>query len=66
MDNPVFYRVGKVSEIFGWSINTTWRKAKIDPEFPKPIKISDNVTAWRSDQVLAYRQKLIDGSAKAA
>lgn len=66
MENPAFYRVGKVSEIFGWSVNTTWRKAKIDPGFPKPIKISQNVTAWRADEVLAYRQKLIESARQAA
>jgi hypothetical protein len=38
-----------------WSSATLWRKVKAG-DFPAPVKLSENVTAWRSSEVLAWLQ----------
>ncbi|WP_442922964.1 helix-turn-helix transcriptional regulator [Methyloversatilis sp. RAC08] len=41
------------------SVATVWRKAKTDPQFPKPVKVSEGITGWPSDEVHAYMDTLI-------
>lgn len=61
-----FYRVKQVADILGMSAVTVWRKAKTDPQFPKPVKVSNAITAWPSEEVQAYRDALIALSRRAA
>jgi prophage regulatory protein len=33
---------------------TVWRYARLDPDFPKPLKLSAGCARWRSDEVEAW------------
>lgn len=33
---------------------TVWRKAKADPSFPQPVKVSEGITGWIESEVDAY------------
>lgn len=59
-----FYRLPTVREICGnVSAATVWAWSKSDETgFPKPIKLSSNVTAWDAAQVEAWAQKRIAAS----
>lgn len=39
--------------IVPFSSATLWRKVA-DGTFPKPVKLSERVTAWETDQVIAW------------
>jgi predicted DNA-binding transcriptional regulator AlpA len=52
---------GGSAAIIPWSSATLWRKVKAR-QFPAPVKLSEGVTAWRVESVLAW----IDGRAAAA
>ena len=39
------HRRPKVLEVTGFSVSTLYRKMKAG-DFPKPIKVSDNIVAW--------------------
>ncbi|EGK08329.1 AlpA family phage regulatory protein [Kingella kingae] len=46
-----------VSDTIIWNwVNPNNRR--YHPEFPKPIKISPNVTAWRKSEITAYLDQL--------
>jgi predicted DNA-binding transcriptional regulator AlpA len=61
-----FYRLPKVREICGGvSASTVWawvKKSKTG--FPRPIKLSENCTAWNSADVEAWAQARIADSRK--
>lgn len=38
-----------------FSAATLWRKVK-NGEFPRPVKLSANVTAWRAEEVRAWME----------
>lgn len=61
-----FLRVKQVADTFGMSVATVWRKAKTDPQFPKPVKVSEGITGWPSDEVRAYMDTLISSQRRAA
>lgn len=61
-----FLRVKQVADTFGMSVATVWRKAKTDPQFPKPVKVSEGITGWPSDEVRAYMEALITSQRGAA
>ncbi len=42
-----------LTSIIPFSPSTVWRKVK-DGTFPAPVKLSDNITAWRSSAVYAW------------
>jgi predicted DNA-binding transcriptional regulator AlpA len=44
-----------VPSIVPFSSATLWRKVKAG-EFPKPIKLSERVTAWKVEDVRAWMQ----------
>ena len=39
-------RVDVVSGLYAQSVATVWRRARLDPEFPKPRKLGAQLTAW--------------------
>ena len=41
--------------LFGFSDSTLWRKVKAGT-FPKPVKLSERVTAWKVGTVRAWMQ----------
>lgn len=49
-----FLRLPKVLAMTGLSKTTIWNLSSNDPNFPKPIKILPQVTAWRSDELQAW------------
>ena len=47
-------RVDGVAEKLGISPKTVWRFAKTIPAFPKPFKLSANITVWDEADLDAY------------
>lgn len=52
-----YMRESQVLEIFPFSHSTLWRHVK-DGRFPKPIKLSPRVTAWRAQDIQAHLDHL--------
>ncbi|MCX7099627.1 MAG: AlpA family phage regulatory protein [Methylococcales bacterium] len=46
-------RVSTLAPRLGISKSTIWRLVR-EGKFPKPIKLSDKVTVWKADAVLAW------------
>lgn len=40
-------RAKEAASYLGIGVSSLWRKAKIDPTFPKPIKLGERTTVWR-------------------
>lgn len=57
-NNPVsgFYRLPKMRELLGLSNTTIWELSRHDPDFPKPVKLTSQCTAWRADEVQAWME----------
>lgn len=49
-----YLRLRTVCELTGLSKTTVYEYSKADPEFPKPVKLGANCTAWRSDEVAEW------------
>jgi predicted DNA-binding transcriptional regulator AlpA len=45
-----YIRVNDLIKIIPFSASTVWRKAKAG-SFPKPVKLSEQITAWRVEDV---------------
>lgn len=44
---------------------TVWRKAKTDPDFPRPVSISAGISGWVEEEVDAYiRRKVAEARSK--
>lgn len=62
-DTPTLPATGYVRQsqliphIIPFSATTLWRKVKTG-DFPKPIKLSQRVTAWRAEDVRAWMEKM--------
>lgn len=52
-------RVPQTADILGTSVPTVWRKAKTEADFPKPVKLSENVTGFVEDEVQAYLERKV-------
>mgnify|MGYP001568737467 FL=1 len=52
-------RIQKTAEILGISVPTVWRKAKTEPDFPQPVKLSANVTGFVADEVQSYLERKV-------
>lgn len=56
--------VQQVAETLGVSVSFVWRKAKTDPTFPKPIRLSPGITRWDDEEVknwvLTHKQESCD------
>ncbi len=46
--------VDQVAERLTVSAPTVWRYNRVDPTFPKPLKLSPGCTRWRSDAIDAW------------
>jgi predicted DNA-binding transcriptional regulator AlpA len=46
-------RVSALAPRLGISKNTIWRLVR-EGKFPKPIKLSEKITVWKADDVLAW------------
>lgn len=49
-----FYRLPKMCELLGLGKTTIWELSRHDPDFPKPVKLTSQCTAWRADEVQAW------------
>lgn len=49
-----FLRLKDVCQLIGLSKTTVWELSKRDPEFPKPVKLTSQCTAWRADELDAW------------
>lgn len=49
-----FYRLPKMRELLGLGSTTIWELSRHDPDFPKPVKLTSQCTAWRADEVQAW------------
>ncbi len=49
--------------IVPWSAATLWRKVK-SGQFPRPIKLSERITAWSAQDVRDWIVKQREGGAK--
>ena len=45
-----FIRQKQLLQFLPFSAPTLWRKVK-SGTFPKPIKLGENITAWRSEEI---------------
>ena len=50
LPDTAFTRQSQVLEVVPFSAATLWRKCK-DGTFPKPMKLSERVTAWRCGDI---------------
>jgi predicted DNA-binding transcriptional regulator AlpA len=57
-----FVRQPQVLEVVPFSSATLWRKCKAG-QFPKPVKLSERVTAWRVGSIRAWMQAHANGEA---
>ena len=48
------FRARQAAQHLGLGESTIWRKAKTEPDFPKPIKLSERVTVWRISDLNEY------------
>lgn len=44
---PVLLRAGAVARRLGVSRTTLWRMRRDDPDFPRPVRLTARVIAWR-------------------
>lgn len=60
----VYLRVKQVAKVLGMSESTVWRFCHREgSDFPKPYRLTDSCTAWRSDEIAEWmnsRQKMED------
>jgi len=49
------FRQKSLIEKLGFSAPTLWRKVKAGT-FPKPVKLGQNMTAWRCEEVQAWME----------
>jgi len=46
----IYVRERQILAMLPFSKSTLWRKVK-EGSFPKPVKLSERVTAWRVDEI---------------
>jgi predicted DNA-binding transcriptional regulator AlpA len=57
MESKGFIRQKNLLGKLGFSAPTLWRKVKAGT-FPKPVKLGQNMTAWRCEDVQAWMEAL--------
>ena len=55
MESKGFIRQKSLLGKLGFSAPTLWRKVKAGT-FPKPVKLGQNMTAWRCEEVQAWME----------
>jgi len=45
-----YVRLSELIKIVPFASSTVWRKVK-EGTFPKPVKLSDRITAWRKEDI---------------
>ena len=47
-------RLPDMRELLKLSNTTIWDLSRYDPDFPKPVKLTSQCTAWRADEVYKW------------
>jgi len=47
LPDAALVQVGAFTDLLAISRSTAWRRAKLEPDFPKPVKIGPKATRWR-------------------
>ncbi len=55
-----FFRLSQILQLLPISRATVWRKVKAGT-FPKPVKLSSNITAWKVADVRAWMEDAAHG-----
>ncbi len=64
MPDMAFIRqVQLIPHVIPWSSATLWRKCK-SGEFPRPVKLSERVTAWKVGDVRRFLENRMGGTTK--
>ena len=58
-----FLRVNNVSNVCGYSVSHIWRMAR-DGNFPKPIKIGPNATAWLDSDIKTWMEARLNKNSR--
>ncbi len=61
MQEKMFYRLSELKPLIGVSGSTIWLWIK-QGQFPKPVKLSQNTTAWHSDDIKRWTAERIAAS----
>lgn len=56
LPNAAFVRVDVLCGLLSQGVATVWRRARLDPNFPKPSKLGPQHTAWNVGALRAYLQ----------
>lgn len=56
-------RPARAAEMLGLGLSTFWRYAKIDPDFPRPIKLSPRCTVFYEGDLKSWVERKIDREA---
>lgn len=51
-----YVRQAQLIQIMSFSASTLWRKVRAG-QFPKPLKLSKNITAWKTEDVRAWMRE---------
>ena len=51
-----YYRATELAEYLGMGVSTIFKKTKSDPDFPKPTKVSQQVTVWNIQEIDEYME----------
>ena len=51
---PMFLRVKDAAAFLGITPATLYRWARTKRDFPKPVKLSENASAWRRDELVEW------------
>lgn len=52
--NQLYIRDTEIGQRLGTCRQTPWRLAKVDPTFPKPIRLTPGCTRWLLSEVEAW------------
>lgn len=64
MEASKLIRVPTVAAMLSVSRSTVWRWSKFKSEFPRPIKISTGVTAWKLSEIQEWLESQNQGGGK--
>lgn len=55
---PLYTPPSKVKQVTGiLSRSTALRREKDDPDFPRRVRVSPGLTAWRTEELVKYLEK---------
>jgi len=63
-ENGGYSRIKAISSKYGISPPTVWRKANKEGTFPKPVKLSAGITAWRNSDLAEWEKDPLNYRAK--